>query len=894
MDTFDLENGLSVPLVVFSHRPCDTRTACACAIPSSDNLLQDLLHTRKTGAPLVFVQTTQPARWDVWFHQGDTPQKLWPHERGPLDDFFRAHQKQITPEAIFRAKTLGRLQPHQQLSFVDVGTLDMVETESGEQLCRLIERMMRATAEHMNLGEIAALDPENAQWLVKANFWLLAARLLQDKGVPNFKRLDLADIATTLDRVTRHYDAKMDAPLSAKRRVALEHAAAELQRHSSLALVSTETLAHVYENALITPKTRAKFGTHSTPSWLVEYIFSRLAPWIEALPPSRRHVYEPTCGHAPFLLGALRLLSSTPACTKLSDTARHEWLKAHLRGSELDEFALEVARLSLTLADIPNPNGWVLDGGDLFVGDHLETRIRAADIIVANPPFEAQPLGTLPGASAHDLSHVSRAAELLRRITIAARPGTLLGLVVPQSLLDSPKVSALRATLYHDFEWLEILRLPDKDVFKIADVESAVLIGRRLPVHPAPDTSAPTVFKTVAEDDVPHFAKTGHATIEQSRPTPAVGGAPNYPLSLPDLADVWDFLRGKGRLSDMAIVGQGFEFKSKDSPVFLTGRGQTSEVRRSGYSLGFFNLSEAPDTHLLPKKIWLNCEPDAVRRPMMGTEIGIQQVILNRHPSKRGRWRIAAYLDEVGHPATSRFLIIRPHTTSPCPLFLWAVMNSPVANAFCKAFFGKRDFFSGTLSEMPLPNPTAAQIAAVEAAARAYRAACPRHPSKPSSTPRNRTAEIPGLLDDPAAGATAHQPPTTEDHLRELHWRLDAAVLRIYDLPPALERRLLDYFTGHPRERVPFTQTEYVPARIPEPQTLAQLLAITADWEIHNERRSDLIEKEYRGRIKPAELAELESLQKLTSLRRNLLAPYPIAELEAEVARLKREGKWVE
>lgn len=893
ISSFDLD-GLTVPLIAFSHRPLDTRTACACAIPTSESLLSDLQNTRKTGAPLVFVQVNERPQWDVYFHHGGSPQKLWSHERGSLDDFFRAHQDKITPKAIFRAKTLGRLQPHQQLNFVDVGTLDMVEAESGQQLCRLIERMMRATADHLRLGELDSLSPKDAQWLVKANFWLLAARLLQDKDVSKFKRLDLTDIDVTLGRVTKHYDAKMDAPLSSKRRAALQHAAVELQHHGSLALVSTETLAHVYENALITPQTRAKLGTHSTPSWLVEYIFSRLSPWIDALPPGRRHVYEPTCGHAPFLLGALRLLSASPTCTKLTDADRHEWLKNHLRGSELDEFALEVARLSLTLADIPNPNGWMLDGGDLFVGDQLESRVRAADIIVANPPFEAQPRGTFAGASEHDLSYVSRAAELLRRITLAARPGTLLGLVIPQTLLDSPKISGLRATLHRDFEWLEILRLPDKGVFKIADVESAVLIGRRSPVHPASYKLQSTVFKTVAEDDVPRFAKTGRATIEQSRPMSAVGCAPDYTLALPDLADVWDVFRGKGCLGDIAKVGQGFFFKAKTDPIFSGGNDQISERPRAGYALGFFNLREAQDTHLLPERKWLNRRPEAIDRTVMGYASGLPQVVMNLHPSDRGPWRIAAYLDEVGHPATSRFLIIRPLHASPSPLFFWAVMNSPIANAFCKAFFGKRDFLSGTLSEMPLPTPTAAQIAAVESAARAYRAACPRHPGGPRSARRDRTAEIPGLFEDPSGHSSTSEPPSAEDHLRALHWRMDAAVLRIYDLPPALERSLLDYFTGHSRDRVPFTQNEYIPARVTEPQTLAQLLAITADWDTHNERRSELIEKEYRGRIKPAELAELESLQKLTSQRRNLLAPYPIAELEAEVARLKREGKWVE
>lgn len=142
-------DGLTVPLVAFSHRPCDTRTACVSALLGSDNLRQNLRSVRHTGAPIVFVSTANRSRWDVWFHKGEAPQLLWPHERGDLDTFFKAHKKQVTPEAIFRAKTLGRLQSQQQLSFVDAGTLEMVEAEAGAQLCHLIERMMRATSERL-------------------------------------------------------------------------------------------------------------------------------------------------------------------------------------------------------------------------------------------------------------------------------------------------------------------------------------------------------------------------------------------------------------------------------------------------------------------------------------------------------------------------------------------------------------------------------------------------------------------------------------------------------------------------------------------------------------------------------------------------------------------------
>jgi hypothetical protein len=82
-------------------------------------------------------------------------------------------------------------------------------------------------------------------------------------------------------------------------------------------------------------------------------------------------------------------------------------------------------------------------------------------------------------------------------------------------------------------------------------------------------------------------------------------------------------------------------------------------------------------------------------------------------------------------------------------------------------------------------------------------------------------------------------------------------------------------------------KTEYAKARLME--TSKQ---ITTAWPIINQRRSTLIDKEYNGKITGAELKELNQLQKLASLRRQRLAPYPMDTLRHERERLQQEGKW--
>lgn len=875
----------SFPLTGFSHRPFDTRTACVVAGPPSVEVNSFLARSRAVGAPLVFLGTER--RWDVWSQSASGPSPVWLAQRGPIDEFFKAHKAALDPRAIFRAKTQSRLDVGQQLSFVDAGLLDLVESEAGNHLCQLIERMILIAREKLELPEIAELEEADAQWLVKSNFWLLTARLLQDKHVPGFKTLDLEDLDNVFARVAKHYGATMGHALNQRRRRALSLAAVELDRQGSLQLVSTETLAKVYENVLITKETRKALGTHSTPSWLVDYMIQRLAPWINEQSSSRRRVYEGACGHAPFLVGMLRHYCSMKPCTSMADAERHEWLKARLCGSEVDDFAREVARLSLTLADIPNPNGWHLDEGNMFATGQLEQRIKNADIIFSNPPFETRE------SAGGELFHLGQAAELLRRISQNAKHGTLLAYIMPQTILDSKKAAGLRKELLSNFEWQEILRLPDK-VFEKADVETAILFGRKLP---SPKRSSPTRCLHVWDGGVESFRSTGKATIEQERTAEQMLEEEEASMLTPDLVELWDFCQSMDKLDSTASAGQGFIYKSEKDPSFPKGMSKKSDGPQDGYKLGFYNLSQLGHTHGLPGLTWLLYDERAIDRTVAGYQTGVPQVVMNHARVSRGPWRNVAYLDTKGHPTRGRFLVVRPSVESKAsPIFLWALLNSPIANAFTKSHSGKRDILSGTLEQLPVPPLDATKVLVVETAASAYRNAATKlfgiQSNKPSNAKVNsastQTPSLPGMEDHGSSNAEQLE------ELKYLHWRMDAAILALYNLPPALERRLLDYFGGFERVGVPFQQTKYYPAGFQGGNTLAELIAITADWETNNQRRIELIEHEEDRRLTKDEESELERLQHLATLRRRLVAPYPMAELDSEIERLKREGKWTE
>lgn len=876
----------SIPLLAFSHRPFDTRTACIAAAPENSDPKPFLSQSRFTGAPISFLGSGK--KWDVWRQEEDGPSLLYGADDGTLDDFFRTYKASLDPRSLFRAKSRASHTPDDQLTFVDVGLLEAVESESGNQLCRLVERMILTTREKLEMAELKDLEEMDAQWLVKSNFWLLAARLLHDKQVPGFKRLNLDDVDNVFERVGKHYGAHMPHALNQRRRRALSAAIRDLDTQHSLRLVSTETLARVYENVLITKETRKALGTHSTPAWLVDYMVEQLAPWIEELPANRRHVYEPACGHGPFLVGMLRLLSSTKPCNQMEDGERHQWLRQRLVGDEVDDFAREVAQLSLTLADIPNPNGWKLNEGNMFADDVLAKRIGEAGIIFSNPPFEIRQSGE------DELFHVGQAAELLRRVSLHAQPGTLVAYIMPQTILDSKKTETLRRKLLADFEWKEILRLPDK-VFDKADVETAILIGRKLTAGAV--VSLPIECKNVWEIGLAEFQASNFATVEQRRLPKQILRGRNASMLVPDLVDVWDHCGSFGKLREIATAGQGFSFRSENSPEFPDGLTQTIQKAKQGYEAGFYGMSSPAFSYLLPPLTPMLRDLRAISRKRSGYECGIPQVVMNRAPVGRGPWRNVAYMDSKGYPTRDRFIVVRSVASEFSHLAIWAILNSPLANAYTKSFSSKRDILSGTLLEMPIPDFAPEKIHEIEESALAYISAAKAISNlSTADTPKanlsrsvNHSApDLPGmeLFDLPSDSEL--------ESLKYLHWRMDAAILRLYQLPPKLERRLLDYFVGQARVGVPFEQTEYYPAEFKGAQTLDELLSITADWDANNERRVALIHKESKRKLGKKEAAELKKLQQLATLRRRLVAPYQVDEIDAEIARLKQAGKWTE
>ncbi|MBN1509765.1 MAG: N-6 DNA methylase [Sedimentisphaerales bacterium] len=656
--------------------------------------------------------------------------------------------------------------------------MPLLRLEAGEKLGNLVEEMTQAT-----LKGLGRDNPSKAMLrdVFTRVFRLLAGKILKDKEVDDFGRIDLQDPATVLNAVARHYNAeKTDGRLSRRWKAALSRACQLISEYGSVRVVSPESLAHVYEHTLVNKELRKKLGIHATPPYLVDYIVWQLYDWICDIPREDRHVFEPACGHAPFLLSAMRMLRLEMEGE--ADHKIHTYLKTHVHGMDMDDFALEIARLSLTLADIPKPNGWDLKRGDMYASNMLAEEMSRCRVIVANPPYEkfTQKERAAYAGAGTILSANTKACEMLYRTIPYMASGACFGVVVPQGLLHSKEAVELRRTILSQFELSEIDICGDK-LFEKSDHETAVLIGRR---KEGEEPYGNLWFRRVRNSGIQAFRERFVFSSEERVDVSRLVTSESADLRVPELDTVWAHLSKYPRLTEVATLGQGLAFHGRN----LARRAWTiHDPPHKDDQLGFANIS--PDLNIFdtPPEVGMNLSRPVLLHVRAGMPPGTPQVLLNYACVSREAWRLKAILDEKGHAITSRFVAVRPTKPEVTALYLWAVLNSPVANAYAACHLGKRDVLVGTMRKMPVPRWSSVHTAHIEQAAMWY---C-------------RLATSPGQLFD----ATA-----TPERIRQALLEMDAAVLGAYDLPPRLERQLLDFFRGAERKGVGCRFHDYFPA----------------------------------------------------------------------------------
>lgn len=767
-----------VPVVAFAHEPCDARTACIAVAAGDEAPETTVADLRRLGAPVVFVVGQRELQWWQPGAESDKLRDAYALEQANKE--LDGHRRELGPEQLFRAKNFGRQHTDYQLDFVDLGLLPFAENEMGDKLSSLIENAIGDAWRQLSEKDEVETNSTQFRNLFEALFHLIAGKILHDKDVPGFKNLNLSDASQTIQLVRRHY-GQDHSPLDVGQlpQDILTGLTNRVAQVSSLANLTTETLGAIYEKTLVSGQNRKLLGIHSTPAYLIDYIVWDLVDWISEIPTDQRHVYEPCCGHAGFLVGAMRMLRDLLLGeASAMSVSEHKYLRDHLHGLELDPFALEIARLGLTLADVPNPNGWDLREENFFTAQWPRSRDPAPSIVFMNPPFENFNMQERTELASASLAYHNKAAEVFSRLVAHLHPGGVFGVVLPATLVHNKETVSLRERLCTEFELREITLFSDK-VFNFSDAESAVLLGRRK----KPKATMVRVNR-VDNRDLDSFRKHQVPSDRQECPQQRLREQAGCELRIPRLDSIWQELEYKPRLNSIVEGGQGFQHKGKqDLPAQTITK---SDTHFSAATPAFTKFERTIGLHELPRERWVSLDPGVVRRPHSGMTTRQPQILLNYACVSRGPWRLKALIDRAGHAVTSRFLVFRP-TDEGIPLdFIWALLNSPIGNAYAYCHLGKRDNLSGTILNMPIPRLS-------------------------SESAQNIAGKVQRYF-EAAGSATGKMTPTHDpESLKNMLLKIDAEILRLYNLPPRMERQLLDLFRGHKRVGVPFVFTEYFP-----------------------------------------------------------------------------------
>lgn len=759
----------SIDLAGFAQSPPTYRNACIGVMVSNGaSGVQQVAQHRTLGAPLIFeIDGAFISRWKI-IATGEPELK----ERIPVGNISRAfevNRNEWEPENILRAKAIGEPLGPIQLDFFDAGYMPFLEGRNFEKLDYLLKSVLTKT---IGIHQRVIGRKPRFQELFPLTFRLIAAKVFRDRGYLGEWSSD--NVNTVLEAIDRHYNVQGDA----LRNSTIYHpevlsgmwsAMVNLFRFPNL---SEDDLALIFEKTFITSHTRRSLGIHSTPPRVAEYIVRKLP--IQDLPQDKRFVLEPFAGHGRFLIAAMRRMRDLlPG--GLTSGERHEYFMRRLVGIEIESFSVEVCRLSLMLADQPNPNGWRIYNEDIFVTDTLERELRKANILLCNPPFEAVSFSKRRQYN-NTAMLVKKPAELLRRVL--QQPPEQLGIVLPRSFESGSSYRRFHRELAKNYANIELIGLPK--VFNYSDVATMLLIASERRTH---YTQVAVACRQVDE------GKQRQEFLQYGAEPPATRGSfsdeeistAGFSLWIPRLSRIWRYLNGLAHLSSLLEEAhRGLMWISSSGKSDKRQEDFISPKEKRGYVEGYARVRNYLTQYgFLREPHFLSIREEDQYDSAYKHDWHRPKVVCNGARLSRGAWRIGAAVDSKGLAFSQRFLAMWPKK-GVSHYAIAGLINSPLANAFFRAMDGDRDNRLKTLKQVPIPSVAHFQIGGkLDVLSREL----------------HRLVSRQRILDE---------------HAKQIALQIDADLLKAYGLPPILERELLDTFQNAERP-ILFRFTGYYP-----------------------------------------------------------------------------------
>lgn len=724
-------------------------------VKSGDNAQQTIEAQRSLGAP--FLLAVDSRRVSAWVMTPDGARQLDSASHENWQSFVTKHAGTWRAEAVRRLKAVGvRLgDTDRQALLFDPAVVYGIQKQVQLALDELLKQFLAFFCEAPRKSALSL--NRDREVLFPLVFRLLAGKVLCDRGDPRIASVDSNKVRAVIDCVSTLYSLP---PLALQWNTCVEtqlsSAWSALAKGVFVRNIAADDLAFIYENTLITPETRRAMGTHSTPTAVADYIVRSFdLPEGEALQQLR--VYEPFAGSCVFLTAAMRRFKELLP-QDWTAPRQHRHLVSHFAASELDQFASEIARLSLILADYPNANGWRVHNEDLFDGQTLAQRAANADMVICNPPFEDF---VEESHSTQSYTSVHKPVEVLSQLLNRVPP--FLGIVMPSGFNSHNKYRALVERCVAQYQDVEVLTLPE-NTFSRATVGAVALIAQSPRINQS-STTTRLRQSTIQRSDFSAFEQTLRPSSVEVVVVDSVQ-APGL-VGLRPLRDVWESLRENPTLGDSVDIHRGLEWKGDQ-------RLASSPNVQSGYRAGLHRLNESLSQFRVLQVTQLNCRPADLRGGAGSLPWLDAKVICSAVRRTRSPWRIAAVVDDRGLVLSQQFFGMWPKLAQENSSGLYAlsaILNSPLANAYSFIHDPEQRLRKTVMDKLPLPVSNLA----------------------PSTTRLIEEYATQSLQDDgPLFGASTKR-------LNDLLLAIDADVLSAYDLHPRHERALLGFMGGQGR-----------------------------------------------------------------------------------------------
>lgn len=745
---------VTAPAVAFGQEPSDPNTACfAVVLSNGESGIPLISRYRALGAPRALEITDDAViHWRVSSKISSADRQV-EFDHKSLHSAFMANHDKWKPSSVLRAKNITANIEMRQLDFIDIGLLPALESHVREKLDPLLKHVLSQAKDEYRKKHRKTPQVDRLFTLV---FRALTGKVMHDRGLEPFAAISGPKYpGRFLKMVADHYhDPKPIIDDLDIQKLVFE----VLWSGISLAHLSIDILAYVWENLLVTDDIRERLSIHATPPNVARFLVETL---IHDAPETGRTIVEPCCGSGTFLIAALqRLRELLP--TELNVSKRHDYFARMLRGFDQESFGLEVSQSCLLLADFPNHNGWQLKEEDVFEerekSPKFYSSLDESRFVLCNPPFKDF---SQKEKRHYRVSFSQKPVELFHRVLDHMPSDAEVGFVLPYQAIDGRSYAGLRERIAKRFEEIDLVHLAE-GVFEKAKFPTVLFVARK-PRHTGNKSEVrfsvakdPTSFKNCGRLDRTEVSEKRISEIRIS-------------LAAVELADLWSFLSSCRTLSTATEdIARGVEWEKFDPKVHI------SKDPKRGFLPGF-HKAESLRCFEPPILRFLNAKKEDRRRKAWDKPWHLPKVVCNAVRKSQGPWKICACAVDLNLLCTQNFTVLwskSPWTAKS----LAAVMNGPVACAFMATHENWKHLSKEILSQMPIPALTETNFSRLDSLVGQYETV--------ASVKRDGIEIAESQIDS---------------QLTNLLIQIDWLVLSAYDLPKRLKEMLLSYFIGHSR-----------------------------------------------------------------------------------------------